>query len=259
VLLPADRLASGALFLPQEGDVVEATGTFDRLPWNDAWPSAGTTRPVLRDLTELKRVDGPPPPKAAGVPCTADMECADRLVCERRSSTCTAVSEGRAVRAEDGLCSSDDDCPAGEACTSTASVDGGTPPASARACAIAPGWTRERLCPRAGTPSDVAGGRYAAGKEVCVVATPSSLTHPAEGQTELRFTVAEPLTTPTGTDSIIDLGVIGGTTARYLELAGSQTAGPKVGREALMLGTVQFDAPHGRFVLRPIKAWWPTH
>jgi hypothetical protein len=264
-LAPAD-LAARRFRLPEAGDLVRVKGTFGHATWK------GHTVPVIESPTELTVTKGAPAPAEMGASCGADMDCRDELVCDRATARCAAAPPrdwGSPEHDVNGACDGDADCPIGQSCDPAFAIAAsGTYAAHYRAtedsgrhlCVPAPGLGQAALCPRTGTAADLAGGRYAQGKEVCIRGAILLYTHADDGDTHVQLLVDEPLPYPAST---VGYDVFGATSensppSKDPARPGGAVEDPPTGQPLVVIGTYRYDDGHGWFELHPIKAWWPA-
>ncbi len=264
--LTAEQVVDPTFGLPQIGDVVKATGTFNRCAWQ------GRTEPSVEDITQLTVVSGATPLAKVGDPCNVDMDCRDELICDRASATCAQTPEpilwASAWHDVNGACDTDADCPRGQACDLTYSIQStGTYAArymtpgdfGRHLCVPAPGQTRDTLCPRIASTADLEGGRYVQGKEICVRAVVHLSVVANDGDTHNQLVLNEPLPYPATIP--VSYAIFGTTTENsppYKDPARPSGALPDMTAAQLLVvtGTYRFDDGHGWFEIHPYKAWW---
>lgn len=261
VRIPGATLATAAL--PQLGDRVRVTGRFAHVAW------AATTMPVLEDA----RIDvlstavalGP-----LGAACSHDLDCRDRLVCDRARRTCASPAEdvtwGEDWRNLHGSCTTDADCPLPEVCDArytTATTGPYAPPyflgrdGGKHLCVAPDGATIADLCPRLVTSADVVGGRFVGGKEVCIDATVWLPALAPDGDTHLQIIVDEPLPYPAADVAYYLGGAPTEISPPYKDPARPQGAvlDPSMGDHLVLVGTVRYDEDHGWFEIHSVKTY----
>ncbi len=269
--LTAAQMESHAFLLPQIGDVVEATGVFAEGAWN------ASTRAMLNDLTRLEVVEGAAPLSGPGKPCRLDSDCRDDLICDRAKKTCTALAQPMAWddawHDVNGACDTDQDCPLGEVCDPTYSMqqDGDFAPnyrhdadVGRHLCVVPASATRQDVCPHPASTQDLVGGRWVTGREVCVEGTVLLEAHAPDGDTHDQLVVTEPLPYPAADAPYYLWGAVSENSPPYKDPTrpGGALADPALKEKVIVLGTYRFDgAPdatngHGWFEIHPIKKWW---
>ncbi len=248
------------------GDEVDVRGTFRWSTWN------GHPVPVVEDAT----VEVLAPAWSAGVgeegaACTHDEDCAEQLVCDRATAACAPPAEtgwGSAWRDVDGSCASDADCPLGQFCDTSFVVpdsgdytwryDGASK--SGRSLCVPEEDDPDAACPRVWTPRDLAGGRFAEGREVCVEGEVQFITGAPDGDTHVQLLVDEPIPYP-----MMDAHVwlFGATTEigppyKNPDRPQGGLEDPAVGQRIRVLGTMRWDDTHGWYEVHPVKRWWPV-
>ena len=251
--------------LPEIGSVIEVSGTFQRITWNQREVDV----PVIENAT-ITVVSAPPPLAGPGETCALDQECNARLVCDRTSRTC--VPPPREIywadpwRDVNGACDSDADCPLGEVCDLTHAMTTTGPyavvyfvaaDAGRHSCVLAPGATLASTCPRIYTMRDLAGGRFVAGKEVCVRGKLLSPVPADDHDTHDQMRVDEPIPYPTDD---IAYHLFGATTENgpvYKDptLPGGGVQDPAVDQDVVAVGTYRYDPDHGWHEIHPVKAY----
>ena len=251
--------------LPQTGDVVRATGTFQRGAWN------GLTRPMLENLQELVVTRGEPPRADLGEACRVDMDCRDELVCDRAGARCATTPgpiEWRSAWHDlNGACDGDADCPSGQACDLGYAIVGTgeyRPPyiqgdVGRHLCVPAPGATLASLCPHIGSDGDLASGRYVQGKEICVRSQVIVGVEAEDRDTHVQMLVREPLPYPASTLAFA-IGGAAENSPSYKDPArpGGALPNPMTRRDIVVTGTYRYDLGHGWFEIHPYKMWWPA-
>jgi hypothetical protein len=260
-------LANDTLSLPQIGDVVEVTGTFAMVPWDNSM------RPVLSNLSGFRVVTGKPALAKLGEACHVDLDCRDELACSRTTHTCVtlpATSWGDSWHDVNGACVTDSDCPAAQICdlTYTMSATDQYPPyynagvdIGKHLCIPDPGLTQAQICPRTVTSADLASGRFALGKEICVTGDILLTTIPTDGDTHTQMVVTEPLVLPVGDAAYYLFGATNENTPPYKNSSrmGGAIVDPKIDDTVMTLGTFRYDPGHGWFELHPIKKEWKVN
>src|SRR6185503_7596972 len=141
----------------------------------------GIKVPVIEDAT-IEILEGALTLGMVGASCDVDVDCHEQLICERATMKCAAPPPDLVWASEfhdvNGACVTDADCPLPQVCDTgyTMLNDGGTyaPPyfaeqdAGKHLCVLPDDATLEDVCPHIYTSADLSGGRFAAGKEVCV-------------------------------------------------------------------------------------------
>jgi hypothetical protein len=251
--------------LPEIGTSIEVTGTIHHVIWNQR----EVKLPIIDDPT-VTILDGPEPLAGPGDPCTLDQECNARLVCDRPTQTCMPppreIYWSDPWRDVNGACDSDADCPLGQLCDTTytipatgmyaanyfAATDDGR-----HLCRLVAGATVASQCPRIYTTRDVAGGRFATGKEICVDATLLTQTPATDRDTHNQMHVDEPIPYPTD-DAHYEL--FGATTEngpiyKNPALPGGPILDPVPEQRMIAIGTYRYDPDHGWYEVHPVKAY----
>lgn len=262
-----DRIA-----LPYPGDVVEVTGTVGKELFRAEF-TGDEERFVLNPVTEFELVSSPNPVLAdIGDACTHDMDCRDDLICNRHTLECelfAPISWGGDPRGVNAACDTDDDCPIGQICT---------PGYTIRAAAEDPlfgahyaqgrdtgrkmcnvpdrGAPAAEICPRTVTTDDLASGRFAEGKEICLRGQVFlSWFNPGDRDSHCQVIVKRPLTYPEGNPPM------------WLGQVATEVAPPQKdplnpqgvladlppGKTVTVLGTVKFDDSHIWYEIHPYK------
>lgn len=253
--------------MPEIGAKLKVTGTFRRITWN----SREITLPIIDDATIEVLDPGPPPLAGPGEPCTVDQACNARLVCDRTSHTCVPTPHEiywyDPWRDVNGACDSDADCPLGEVCDPSYTIPSTGPYAAQHltaddgrhVCVLAPGATLASECPRIYTSRDLAGGRFASGKEVCVRGTLLLHLVPSDNDTHDQLKVDEPIPYPTDDSHYELFGAVTENGPMYKDpsLPGGPVADPQVGQDVVAVGTYRYDMGHGWYEVHPVKAYFP--
>jgi hypothetical protein len=259
VLIRGDALAAAPL--PQIGDRVHVTGTFGHAAW------AGFTVPVVEDAT-IEILETTTTLGVVGDTCGNDLDCHDRLVCDRATTTCVVpepIVWGSDWRNLNGTCVADADCPLGQRCDTTyvTPLDGDFAPAyylerdaGKSLCVPDDGATLAELCPRILTPADVSGGRFVAGKEVCVRATNWLSVNADDRDTHVQMALDEPLPYPAADTAYYIFGSTSENAPMYKDPSRPQgaVADPGGGDVTVAIGTIRYDDSHGWWEIHPIKA-----
>jgi hypothetical protein len=256
-----------AVPMPEIGAVIKVTGTLHRVHWNQR----DELLPIVDDA-HITLVSGPPALAGPGEPCTRDVACNARLICDRASRTCTPPP--REIYWADpwhdlnGACDGDADCPLGQRCeTSYAIAATGSYAAhyfspedvGRHVCVLEAGATLESQCPRIYTARDLAGARFVTGKEICVRATVFVPALAADGDTHVQVKVDEPLPYPTSDAAFFVFGAATENAPMYKDpaLAANRVADPAVDQEVVAIGTYRYDPGHGWYEMHPVKAYLP--
>jgi hypothetical protein len=257
-----------AVPMPEVGDTVKVTGTFRRITWNQR----EIQLPVVDNPT-IEITNGAPALAGPGASCNLDQECNARLICDRASHTCGAppreIYWADPWRDVNGACDTDSDCPLGQVCEPSYVI----PPSGSYAafyfptqdigrhlCRLAPGSTLASQCPRIYTTRDLAGGRFASGKEVCVRVSLLTATPAEDGDTHAQMKVDEPIPYPT---SDVAYHLFGATTEigpvyKNPALPGGAVNDPLPDQQLVAIGTYRYDPDHGWYEVHPVKAYLPA-
>jgi hypothetical protein len=248
--------------LPQIGDEVAVTGKFFRGEW------AGNQLPML-EPEKIQLVKGTLPGAAADEACSVDDDCADYLICDRVSLTCSEpplkVEWGSAWHDVNGACDSDGDCPAGQICNTKYDIksDGDYAPEYHRdvdlgrhVCVPAIGETQATLCPRVHPVGDLVGGRFVQGKEICVAGEIFVAVEANDRDTHVQLAVSEPLPYPAATARYEIFGSTTENSPPYKDPEGPGLMDPMVKQKVVALGTYRYDDGHGWFEVHPVKMYW---
>jgi hypothetical protein len=253
--------------LPEIGDRIEITGKIAHVTWN----TREVKVPIVEDPT-ITILDGAAPLAGPGDPCTLDQDCNARLVCDRTALTCMPppreIYWADPWRDVNGACDTDADCPLGQVCdashviAATGAYAAHYFPAQdtgRHMCTLVPGATVASQCPRIYTARDIAGARFATGKEICVRATLLAPTAAADGDTHDQVFVDEPIPYPTDD---IHYELFGATTENgpiYKDptTPGGAVVDPVAGQEFVAVGTYRYDPDHGWYEVHPVKAYLP--
>lgn len=274
-LLPASFDPS--LPRPQNGVRIRAQGTFQSLLRSTTQSKRRKTKtfPIIEGISQFEIVSSPkdlPSLKLLGQSCSSDMECDENLICDRNSSLCSNPPEtvlwDSLWHDLNGACITDDDCPLGQVChlDYTIGAEGAISvkhlfeqDRGKHICVLAMGVERETLCPRIGTLADFLGGRYVAGKEICIRGKVSQLVGANDGDTHLQLKVSNPIIYPDTSPAYDDFGASTEISPPYKDplLGNLVITEPNVGENIIVLGTYRFDNGHGWFEMHPLKAWWP--
>jgi hypothetical protein len=269
------REGTRGFLVPQIGDTVRVTGVLRRVAWNQSRAKGTLDVPVLEEVSELTVVRGAPALKLEDATCRHDLECADHLICDRATTKCVApppnLTWGNPFRNVNGTCEEDADCPLGQTCdlVYTVKATGDYAPHYAASrdigrglCVLPDGATPESACPRVGTATDLVGGRYSPGKEVCVRGELLLNTLAEDNDTHSQMVVPEALPYP---EVLPNFGywIFGGTTEispPHKDPARPQgaLADPPLRKVYTAIGTVRWDDSHGWYEVHPIKQWWLT-
>ncbi len=265
VRIPEPTLTTAVL--PPIGAQVRVTGAFHQEPW------AGITVPVIEGGV-IEVLEGGRTLGAIGAACDNDLDCHDQLLCDRASTRCAAPPAGvvwaSPFRDVNGACVTDADCPLGQTCDVRYTMvnDGGVyaPPyfaaedAGKHLCVLPDGATVESVCPIIYVAADVSGGRFAAGKEVCVRAETWLAVYAEDGDTHLQTTVDEPLPYPRADTPYWIFGSTTENAPPYKDPSRPQppVVDPDVGDVAVAVGTVRYDADHGWWEIHPVKQYFPV-
>jgi hypothetical protein len=253
--------------MPEIGAQIKVTGTFHRVLWNQR-----EMLPIIDDAT-IETISGPTALAGPAAACTLDQDCNARLICDRTSRSCVAppreIYWADPWRDVNGACDTDADCPLGQVCNVALPIAGTGPYAAhyftsadvgRHLCILAPGaQTVAAQCPRIYTARDLAGGRFASGKEVCVRATLKTPTYATDNDTHDQMDVDEPIPYPT---SDLAYNLWGATTENgpvYKDpaLGTAQVNDPAVGQETVIVGTFRYDPDHGWYEIHPVKGFLP--
>ena len=254
--------------MPEIGSTIKVTGTFRRIIWNQREVDV----PIVDDPT-IEIISGPRDLVAAGGACALDQECNARLICDRASRTC-ALPPREIYWADpwhdvNGACTVDADCPLGQVCDPGYAITATGPFAAhyfiaedvgRHVCRLAPGATVASQCPRIYTARDIAGGRFVAGKEVCVRTTLFVAVAAEDGDTHAQMRVDEPIPYPTADASPTVFGATTENGPMYKDpaLSGGPIADPVDGQEVITIGTFRYDPDHGWYEVHPVKAYLPV-
>jgi hypothetical protein len=252
--------------LPQIGAKVRVTGTFQHVEW------ATISAPVIEDAT-IEILEGQRALGLVGAACDNDLDCHEQLICDRATTRCVvppAVEWASSYRDVNGACVTDDDCPIGQTCDVryTMQNDGGeyAPPyfaaedAGKHLCVLPDDATVASVCPHVYTSADLSGGRFVAGKEVCVRAETWLAVHAEDGDTHLQVTTEEPLPYPAADTPYWIFGSTTENAPPYKDPSRPQgaLADPGVGDVAIAVGTMRYDADHGWWEIHPVKHYFPV-
>jgi hypothetical protein len=127
-------------------------------------------------------------------------------------------------------------------------------------CVPAPGAGLAELCPRVLTTADLSGGRFVAGKEVCVRGETWLAVHAEDGDTHLQLVTDEPLPYPTADSPYWLFGSTTENAPPYKDPSRPQGAlvDPEIGDVVVAVGTMRFDDSHGWWEMHPAKAYFPV-
>ena len=214
-----------------------------------------TTPPV--DTGIKPPVDtGTPPPDTAGGPCTDDMQCPAGDYCTR-AGACASLGDGKcaggsssascggyAPRCKDYACFQSGacggvsaNCHAGDDCTTRSSETLCFPTSP---------------CKETVTVADVASGKYAPGKEVCVRDYVHGVLSETDGDYHIRMGHAATQVFGTCPFPVVPPGV-GLVTELTPEYQRAGLATPSVGSTITVQGTVRWDGAHCWWEIHPIK------
>lgn len=262
--------------VPPNGTYLEASGVFRIDTWNNhIVPMAGDIghMAAIPSLSESGQIT--PERPQLGETCQSDMECDDNLICNRSTNLC-AHSPGFQMRGStwhdmNGACETDDECPLGQVCYLEYTIGDESGEYTVfnlidqdlgkHICVPQEGKSLESLCPQIGTPADLAGERYATGKEVCIKGKALVVAlSPADAETHVQLEVDKPEAYPDITGDYATWGATTEIPPQYRNpILGDHTVGiPEKGEEIIVLGTYRFDEKHGWFEVHPVKAWWPV-
>jgi hypothetical protein len=259
--LPEATLDDGPL--PQIGDRVRVRGTFRRIEW------ANVTVPVLEEAT-IELPDGTLALATAGQACTHDLDCHDRLICDRASGQCAAPPAGLVwgsdFRNLHGTCVTDADCPPAQVCelAYTVATEGEFAPpyyperdAGKHLCVPA-STDQAAACRRVVTTADLSGGRYVPGKEICVGGEVWLAIGAEDGDTHLQLTIPEPLPYPIADTAYWIFGSTTEIAPPYKDPTRPQGAimDPDEGDHIVVVGSIRFDDTHGWWEMHPVKHIW---
>ena len=251
--------------LPDVGATIKVTGTFRHIIWNQR----ESMLPIIDDATIEIITDPNAPTAGPGAACTLDQDCNTRMICDRASHTC-GVPPREIYWADpwhdvNGACDTDADCPLGQTCDVTHVIAAtgmyaadyfSTQDANRHLCVLTIA-TVAAQCPHIYTTRDLAGGRFASGKEVCVRGTLITAASAADGDTHDQMRVDEPIPYPTADAAY---HVFGATTENgpiYKDptVPGGAVVDPQVGQETIAVGTYRYDPDHGWYEVHPVKAF----
>ena len=265
--LPKATLDTRTVRLPQRGDLVEVTGRLTTIDFR-----LDTLRvPVIDELTSYRILSSDAPMLAdLGQACQHDMDCQDDLICER-NHLCQkppTIKWGADFRNIDGTCVSDSDCPLGQVCdprytVNTTSGDYRIHYFPARnvgrhICQVDRASPAQAHCPRSVTPEELLGGRFAAGKEVCVRSRIAfAVFVPGDRDTHVQGIVAQSEWFPDGNPTLDTFGHALENSPAYKDPANplGPIVDPQANDEVELLGTVHYDESHFWWELHPIK-WY---
>lgn len=254
--------------MPEVGAVVHVTGTFRRITWN----GRDQQLPILDDAT-IDVISGPDPLGGPGDACTVDQACNARLVCDRATQKCTPppheIYWDDPWRDVNGACTADTDCPLGQHCKLdyTISATGAFPvhyltaqDTGKHLCVLDAGTTIASTCPRIYTIRDLAGARFATGKEICIRITMLQPVPAADGDTHDQVIVDEPLPYPEADGPYNLFGGVTENGPMYKDpaLGTSMVADPQPNAELIAVGTFRYDDGHGWHEMHPVKAYFPA-
>ena len=256
-----------AMPMPEIGAQLKVTGTFHRVTWN----ARDSTVPIVDDATIEVLDPGPAPLAGPGEPCTLDQACNARLVCDRTTQTCVPTPHeiywDDPWRDVNGACDTDADCPLGQICdqgytmaaTGTYAPQHITTDIGRHMCLLAPGSTLASECPRIYTSRDLAGGRFASGKEVCVRGTLLLNMVAADNDTHDQLHVDEPIPYPTDDLHYELFGAVteNGPMFKDPALPGGPVMDPVPEQDVVAVGTYRYDPGHGWYEVHPVKAYFP--
>lgn len=265
VELPTALLQEKGWVLAQRGDEIRVRGQLQRL----AWDVAMVEKPILSAIREYSIVQPADPQRvraALGEPCQRDLDCVDALWCERRGvcGPVPSIDWKSDLRNINGTCLRDEDCPALQRCDPgykvPSSGDYGPHYFKARdsgrfLCQVDRAATAASVCPQPVDISDLLGGRYPPGKEICVRTTIAFPLIAPDRDTHVQAEVPWPLRFP---DSLPALGPFGAAMENvpmYKDPANPRGVieDPPTGSKVLVLGTVHHDFGHGWWEIHPIK------
>jgi hypothetical protein len=225
--------------------------------------------PVIEDA-QIELLSGTLALGAVGAACGNDLDCHDRLVCDRTTRQCAppaeAVTWGEDWHNLHGTCVTDADCPLPQVCDARyTTVDTGiyAPPyfvardAGKHLCALPDGTDVAAACPRAVTAADLTGGRFVNGKEICIDTTVWLPITAADGDTHLQVVVDEPLPYPRADSTYYVAGAVTEISPPYKDPARPQGAllDPAMGNRIRLIGTTRYDEDHGWFEIHSVKAY----
>lgn len=265
VELPIALLQENGWVLAQRGDEIRVRGRLQRL----AWDVAMVEKPILGAIREYSIVQSADPQRvraALGEPCQRDLDCVDALWCERRGvcGLVPAIDWNSDLRNVNGTCLRDDDCPTLQRCDPGYLVpsSGDYSPHYFQSrdsgrflCQVDRAATAATLCPHPVDITDLLGGRYPPGKEICVRTTIAFPLVAPDRDTHVQAEVPWPLRFP---DSLPALGPFGAAMENvpmYKDPANPRGVieDPPTGSKVLVLGTVHHDFGHGWWEIHPIK------
>jgi hypothetical protein len=253
--------------MPEVGATIRVTGTFKHVTWNQR----ELELPIVDDAT-IEVVDGPPPLAGMGATCSLDQQCSARLICDRTAKQCAPppreIYWADPFHDVNGACATDADCPLGQVCDpSYTMTTTGTHPvhyfaaadAGKHICRLAPGATVASQCPRIYTTRDLSGGRFVAGKEVCIRAKLLVATVADDQDTHDQMVIDEPIPYPTADAQYHFFGSTTENGPIYKDpaLPGGPIADPVEGQEVIAIGTYRYDPDHGWYEVHPVKAYLP--
>jgi len=254
--------------MPEVGATIRVTGTFHRIEWNQH-----ATLPVLEDAT-IEVVRAPARLAELGEACRLDQECNAQTICDRDTLTCTTppreIYWADPFHDVNGACTTDADCPLGQICDQTHTIsDTGEFAAfyfvaedvGRHLCVLEPDATIASQCPRIYSARDLVGGRFVAGKEVCVRVQLFVQTPAEDGDTHDQMFVDEPIPYP---DADIAYNLFGATTENgpvYKDpsLPGGPVVDPAPGDDVVAVGTYRYDPDHGWYEVHPVKRYFPAN
>lgn len=259
--LPEATLDDGPL--PQIGDRVSVRGTFRRFEWSNV------DVPVLEGAT-IALPDGTLELAAAGAACSHDLDCHDRLICDRATSTCLAPPAdlvwGSDFRNLHGTCLTDADCPPTQVCELlyTVPAEGEYAPPyypgrdAGRHLCVPASTDLATACPRVVAPADLSGGRYVPGKEICVEGEVWLAIAAEDGDTHLQLTIPEPLPYPLADTAYWIFGSTTEIAPPHKDPSRPQGAimDPNEGDHVVVVGSIRFDDTHGWWEMHPVKHMW---
>ena len=112
-------------------------------------------------------------------------------------------------------------------------------------------------CPRIYSTRDLQGGRFIAGKEICVRNTLLVGVLAEDGDTHAQMRVDEPLPYPEADASPAIFGATTENGPMYKDpaLPGGPIVDPVEGQEVITIGTYRYDPDHGWYEVHPVKGY----
>ena len=264
VELSAAALADRSVRPAQRGDQIRVRGRLTTLTWD----VEGLPKATLVDVRDYQ-IEKPASDRVLrdlGEPCSADLDCADDLWCER-GGVCGPVPPltwFSDLRNINGSCLRDEDCPTGQHCDPNFRIAATgdyspnyfkTRDAGRFLCQVNRTAPASAICPHPVDLADFLGGRYPQGKEICARAQIAFPLLAPDRDTHVQGEVPWPYRYPNTQPALGPFGAAMENAPMYKDP--TNPLGPLVDPIAHstvdIVGTVHFDNAHGWWELHPIK------